>query len=53
MVPLARFELYLGPLSSVNADGNVPGAARLLRSTRETLRYRVEKFALGKNLSPS
>ncbi|MDD5364195.1 MAG: sigma-54 dependent transcriptional regulator [Gallionellaceae bacterium] len=30
------------------ADGNVTGAARLLGSTRETLRYRVEKFALGK-----
>jgi two-component system response regulator AtoC len=32
------------------ADGNVTGAARLLNSTRETLRYRVEKFGLGKTL---
>ncbi len=30
------------------AEGNVTGAARLLKSTRETLRYRVEKFGLGK-----
>ena len=35
------------------AGGNVTGAARLLKSTRETLRYRVEKFALGKSLSQS
>jgi len=35
------------------AEGNVTGAARLLKSTRETLRYRVEKFGLGKNLSTS
>jgi two-component system response regulator AtoC len=32
------------------AEGNVTGAARLLRSTRETLRYRVEKFGLGRTL---
>lgn len=30
------------------AEGNVTAAARLLNSTRETLRYRVEKFGLGK-----
>jgi len=30
------------------AEGNVTAAARLLDSTRETLRYRVEKFGLGK-----
>jgi DNA-binding NtrC family response regulator len=30
------------------ADGNVTAAARLLQSTRETLRYRVEKFGLGR-----
>ena len=35
------------------SEGNVTGAARLLRSTRETLRYRVEKFALGKSLGQS
>jgi two-component system, NtrC family, response regulator AtoC len=29
-------------------EGNVTAAARLLNSTRETLRYRVEKFGLGK-----
>jgi DNA-binding NtrC family response regulator len=29
------------------AGGNVTAAARLLDSTRETLRYRVEKFGLG------
>jgi transcriptional regulator with GAF, ATPase, and Fis domain len=33
------------------AEGNVTGAARLLKTTRETLRYRVEKFGLGKDLS--
>ena len=33
------------------ADGNVTAAARLLKSTRETLRYRVEKFGLGKQFS--
>ncbi len=33
------------------AEGNVTGAARLLRSTRETLRYRVKKIGLIKNLS--
>jgi DNA-binding NtrC family response regulator len=31
------------------ADGNVTAAARLLKTTRETLRYRVEKFGLGKD----
>jgi two-component system, NtrC family, response regulator AtoC len=31
------------------AAGNVTAAARLLNSTRETLRYRVEKFGLGKS----
>ncbi len=35
------------------SEGNVTGAARLLKSTRETLRYRVEKFGLGKSLSQS
>jgi len=30
------------------SDGNVTAAARLLNSTRETLRYRVEKFGLTK-----
>ena len=35
------------------AEGNVTGAARLLKSTRETLRYRVEKFALGHSLPPT
>ncbi len=30
------------------SHGNITGAARLLNSTRETLRYRVEKFGLGK-----
>ncbi len=34
------------------ADGNVTGAARLLKSTRETLRYRVDKFGLGKPDDP-
>lgn len=31
-----------------HAGGNVTAAARLLNSTRETLRYRVDKFGLGK-----
>ena len=30
------------------AEGNVTAAARLLKSTRETLRYRVVKFGLNK-----
>ena len=29
------------------ADGNVSAAARLLGMTRQTLRYRIEKFELG------
>jgi DNA-binding NtrC family response regulator len=35
------------------AEGNVTGAARLLKSTRETLRYRVEKFGLAKIIESS
>jgi two-component system response regulator AtoC len=33
------------------SHGNITGAARLLNSTRETLRYRVEKYGLGKTTS--
>ncbi len=42
-----------GETALARAAGNVTGAARLLKSTRETLRYRVEKYGLGRNLSQS
>ncbi|MEW6414331.1 MAG: sigma-54 dependent transcriptional regulator [Pseudomonadota bacterium] len=45
---LEDMERRLVEAALTRADGNVTGAARLLKSTRETLRYRVEKFGLGK-----
>ena len=45
---LEDMERRLVEAALAQADGNVTGAARLLKSTRETLRYRVEKFGLGK-----
>jgi transcriptional regulator with PAS, ATPase and Fis domain len=45
---LEDMERTLVEAALAQADGNVTGAARLLKSTRETLRYRVEKFGLGK-----
>jgi transcriptional regulator with GAF, ATPase, and Fis domain len=40
------FERAIVEAALRKSNGNVTGAARLLRSTRETLRYRVEKFGL-------
>jgi len=48
---LEEMEKNIVETALARAEGNVTGAARLLKTTRETLRYRVEKFGLGKNLS--
>ena len=45
---LEDMERQLIEAALARAEGNVTAAARLLKSTRETLRYRVEKFGLGK-----
>jgi DNA-binding NtrC family response regulator len=43
---LEDFERAIVEAALRKSNGNVTGAARLLRSTRETLRYRVEKYGL-------
>jgi DNA-binding NtrC family response regulator len=48
---LDEMEKTLLETALARAEGNVTGAARLLKTTRETLRYRVEKFGLGKGLT--
>jgi len=45
---LEEMERAIVAAALARAEGNVTGAARLLKSTRETLRYRVEKFGLGR-----
>ncbi|TCJ13420.1 sigma-54-dependent Fis family transcriptional regulator [Parasulfuritortus cantonensis] len=45
---LEAMEKAIVEAALARADGNVTAAARLLGSTRETLRYRVEKFGLAR-----
>lgn len=48
---LEEMEKSIVETALARAEGNVTAAARFLKSTRETLRYRVEKFGLGKTLT--
>jgi DNA-binding NtrC family response regulator len=43
---LEEMEKALVEAALARVEGNVTAAARLLKSTRETLRYRVEKYGL-------
>ena len=46
-IDLEQVERTLVEMALEKADGNVTRAARLLNLTRDTMRYRIEKFGLS------
>jgi DNA-binding NtrC family response regulator len=46
-IDLERIERRLVEMALAKAEGNVTRAARLLNLTRDTMRYRIEKFGLA------